>query len=88
MDRWDGQMGSMTGWTDGRTGGTTGWTDGQTDSMAVWTDQMGIWDEPDGENEEEMDDGWRRLKIFFSPPSLPIFSFFYFNFSFIHRYFS
>jgi len=43
------------------------------DSMAVWTDQMGIWDEPDGENEEEMDDGWRRSKkfFFFFFPSFP-----------------
>jgi len=36
------------------------------DSMAVWIDQMGIWDEPDRENEEEMDDRWRRSRTFFS----------------------
>ena len=74
MEGADGQMGSMTRWTDGWTGGMTGRTDGQTDSMAVWTDQMGIWDEPDWENEEEMDDRWRRSRmIFYFFPSFPNF---------------
>jgi hypothetical protein len=48
------------------------------DSMAVWTDQMGIWDEPDGENEEEMEDGWRRLRTIFFLLSLSFFSYFFF----------
>jgi hypothetical protein len=48
--------------------------------MAVWSDQMGIWDEPDGENEEEMDNGCRRLRmIFFSLfPSFPYFFYFFY----------